>query len=105
MDISADLDFVVRGTGQVFSTLNGGSTNGTIIHIWDYLTTYGDQHWAMNPVDAGFFKITNRTGGGAISCLDGGTDNDTTIFFWQYLGGYLDQDWSIMPVPRYDPGR
>jgi hypothetical protein len=59
----------------------------------------------MNPVDAGFFKIANRTGGGVVSGLYGGTENDTTIHLWQYLDGYLDQDWSIMPVLRYYSGR
>jgi hypothetical protein len=90
-------------SGRVLSTLNGGSERGTIIHIWEDLTTFPDQHWAITPVDAGFVKITHRISGRAVSCLEGGEDDNTPIHLWDYLGGYPDQDWSIIPVPQYDP--
>jgi alpha-L-arabinofuranosidase len=95
--------FENRHSGRLLSTLNGGSDNGTIIHVWEDLQTFQDQHWAIEPAEAGFVKIANAVGGRVVSCRDGGTANNTTIHLWDYLGGYPDQDWSIEPVPAYDP--
>jgi len=96
-----------KHSGRALSTLtlNGGTGNGTIVHLWDYLTTFPDQHWIISPGSEGFVRITNRNGRRAVSCLNGGTDNDTTIHLWDYLSGFDDQDWSIVPVPQFDPSK
>jgi hypothetical protein len=97
--------FENRHSGKVLSTVNGGSANGTIIHVWEDLGTFHDQHWAIDVRDAGFFAIANRVGGRVVSCRDGGTANSTIIHLWDYLGGFPDQDWSIEPVATYDPSK
>jgi hypothetical protein len=93
--------FENRHSGRLLSTFD--LDNRTFIHLRDDGGTAHDQHWTIDPAEAGFVKIANRVGGRVVSCLDGGTANETAILLWDYLGDQPDQDWSIQPVPAYDP--
>ncbi len=92
-----------KRSGRALSTDHqGGSSQGTIVHLWQYLGDTPDQDWSIAPGHPGAVKITSsaRTGA-ALSLVDAGTANDTPARIADDLAT-VDQDWIIVPVQTFD---
>lgn len=99
-DLGAGWSRIVNDhTGTSLSTVDGGSGNGAVVHLWDYLSTYPDQHWALNQQADGTVRIVNQgTGNRLLSTQDGGGTPGTPLQLWDPVTGRPGQSWRIVPV-------
>jgi alpha-L-arabinofuranosidase len=104
----ADLGYsklINKRSGRALSMTDGATSNGTIAHLWHYLSTASDQDWTISPGNAGYVKLTNRKRpAAALSVVGGATANNSRVQTWDYLGA-ADQDWQIVPVQTFDPNK
>jgi hypothetical protein len=83
------------GTGKSLSTVNGQSGDGAVVHLWDFLGTFPDQHWRVT--DNG--DIANRgTGSRLLSTKDGQTAAGTETQLWSRTNGRAGQTWKLTPT-------
>jgi alpha-L-arabinofuranosidase len=93
-----------KKSGRALSTDHQGTTsNGTIVHLWQYLGSTPDQDWSIAPGSPGAVKITNSARPAVVlSLADAGTANDTLAQVSDDVGS-VDQGWVIEPVQVFDP--
>ena len=99
VDIGSGQSRIVNDhTGKSLSTVNGGSGDGAIVHLWDYLTTYPDQHWLIQPTGDGTMTIANAgTGNRLMSTTNGATSDGTPVQLWDPVSGRTGQHWHLVP--------
>jgi alpha-L-arabinofuranosidase len=86
-------------TGKSLSTVNGGSGNGAVVHLWDYLSTYPDQHWQLQDQSDGTVTIANQGNGNRLlSTQDGSLTDGTPAQLWDEVTGRAGQNWRIVPA-------
>lgn len=84
-------------SAKSLSTVNGASGNGAIVHLWDYLTTFPDQHWIIQPSDDGSVTIANAgTGNRLMSTTNGATTDGTPVQLWDPVSGRAGQHWQLV---------
>jgi alpha-L-arabinofuranosidase len=97
--------FINKRSGRALSMTDGATANGTLAHLWHYLSTAPDQDWTTSPSSAGYVKLTNRKrAAAALSVVGGGTANNSLVQTWDSIGA-ADQDWRIVPVQTFDPNK
>lgn len=99
-DLGAGWSRIVNDhTGTSLSTVNGGSGNGSVVHLWDYLSTYPDQHWTLRQQADGTVQIANQgSGNRLLSTQDGSGAAGTPVQLWDPVAGRAGQNWRIVPV-------
>ncbi|HEX3790316.1 MAG TPA: alpha-L-arabinofuranosidase C-terminal domain-containing protein [Pseudonocardiaceae bacterium] len=99
-DLGAGWSRIVNDhTGTSLSTVNGGSGNGAVVHLWDYLSTYPDQHWALRQQADGTAQIVNQgTGNRLLSTQDGDGAAGSPVQLWDSVAGRAGQNWRIVPT-------
>lgn len=86
-------------TARSLSTVNGGSGNGSVVHLWDYLSTYPDQHWSLTGNSDGTVAIANQgTGNRLLSTQDGLLATGTPMQLWDPVAGRAGQAWRLIAV-------
>lgn len=100
VDIGGGYSEIVNdGNGKALSTVNGGSGNGAVVHLWGYLSTYPDQHWKVADDGDGTVTITNQgTGSRLLSTDDGTTAPGTATQLWDQVPGRTGQTWKLVPT-------
>jgi hypothetical protein len=92
-------EIVNDGIGKALSTVNGQSGDGAVVHLWDYLGTYPDQHWRIADAGSGTVTIANQgTGNRLLSTKDGGTTFGVETQLWSQVPGRAGQVWKIVPT-------
>ncbi|MCS7475632.1 RICIN domain-containing protein [Umezawaea endophytica] len=87
------------GNGKSLSTVNGGSGDGAVVHLWDYLGGYPDQQWRIDDAGGGTATIANRgTGERLMSTKDGRTAAGTETQLWSRANGRTGQTWKLVPT-------
>ncbi len=85
--------------GSSLSTVNGASGNGSVVHLWDYLGTYPDQHWSFADQGNGTVTIASQgTGNRLLSTQDGAMTTGTRMQLWDPVAGRAGQTWRLIPV-------
>lgn len=99
-DLGAGWSRIVNDhTGTSLSTVNGGSGDGAVVHLWDYLGTYPDQHWSIQDQPDGTVTIANQgTGNRLLSTQDGSTATGAPVQLWDQVPGRSGQAWRLVPV-------
>ncbi|GHH38699.1 RICIN domain-containing protein [Lentzea cavernae] len=83
------------GTGKSLSTVDGQSGDGAVVHLWDFLGSFPDQHWRVT----GNGEIANRgTGDRLLSTKDGQTAAGTETQLWSRTAGRAGQTWKLVPT-------
>jgi hypothetical protein len=86
-------------TGTSLSTVDGGSGNGAVVHLWDYLSTYPDQHWGLRQQPDGTVQIVNQGNGNRLlSTQDASGAAGAPVQLWDFVAGRAGQNWRIVPV-------
>ncbi|WP_170155729.1 RICIN domain-containing protein [Umezawaea tangerina] len=87
------------GNGKSLSTVDGGSGDGAVVHLWDYLGSYPDQQWRIDDAGGGTVTVANRgTGGRLLSTKDGSTAAGTEARLWSRTTGRAGQTWKLVPT-------
>ncbi len=112
VDVGAGFHTLVNHqSGRLLSTLEGGSSNNTPVHLWADMGA-PDQHWAL--VGRGdVVRLMNRTSRRVASALDsyidgshgethGDTHDGARVVLFDYNGAFnpdlKHQDWKLEPV-------
>ncbi|MDT7804901.1 MAG: hypothetical protein QOI78_8334, partial [Actinomycetota bacterium] len=92
-------EIVNDGTGKVLSTVDGHDDDGAVVHLWDYLGSYPDQHWRVADAGGGAVTIANQgTGNRLLSTKDGQTATGTETQLWSPVSGRAGQTWKLVPT-------
>ncbi|MFG1646629.1 RICIN domain-containing protein [Amycolatopsis sp. NPDC049252] len=92
-------EIVNDGNGKALSTVDGHADNGAVVHLWDYLGSYPDQHWRVADAGGGAVTIANQgTGNRLLSTKDGQTAAGTETQLWSQVGGRAGQTWKLVPA-------
>ena len=92
-------EIVNDGTGKALSTVDGHADDGAVVHLWDYLGSYPDQHWRVADAGGGTVTIANQgTGNRLLSTKDGQTATGTETQLWSPVGGRAGQTWKLVPT-------
>lgn len=100
VDIGGGYDEIVNdSTGRALSTVDGQSGDGAVVHLWDYLGSYPDQHWRVDDAGGGTVTIANQgTGNRLLSTKDGQTARGTETQLWSKTAGRAGQTWKLTPT-------
>ncbi len=74
----------------------GSTTNGTVIHTWEYYAQ-PNQQWTFQPTDSGFYRLTPRNASGSCADVSGGPNpapNGTGVNLWAWYGS-ANQQWKL----------
>ena len=75
-----------RNSGKAMEAQNFGTTNGTQIQQWTYVSG-SNQKWTITSLGSSLYEIIGVQSGKSIDISNWGTANDTKVQLWNYLGG------------------
>jgi len=92
-------EIVNEANGKALSTVDGQSGDGAVVHLWDYLGSFPDQHWRVEDAGDGKVSIANQgTGNRLLSTKDGQTTPGTETQLWSKTAGRAGQTWKLTPT-------
>ena len=90
-------EIVNRNSGKVLDVDGDSTTNGAIIHQWDYLNA-NSQKWKLTSVANGYFTLTNMNSSKNIDVYEQLTADGTQLQQWDAYTNVNSQQWTFVSV-------